>query len=376
MASNMALNLIAEVMDWEEGETSPATKEYAWLKMMSSIKYDGYADFRAGVRFIESLAVWLKQFDKDDREAAYQFFKTRLVYISPAELQCLIEIFVPEVVTPNLRRRVAAEMQIKPYEVWSTAKGADLFKSRMRRTLFMGMSDGSRIDIFRRANAGRINTEQVVATYALDDKKWLGLGKDLIKAEGAEAKFENVYLIDDFTASGTTFIRYTEGEWKGKLAKFNQMVIDAKSNLKDDFPLQDKYSLHIHHYISSDQARMNLDALVAEAVEKWDNRTFETVEITEGLRLPASLKLSPAKDAEVISLCDKYYDPDLDVRLAEHLAESKITTAKYGYAGCALPLIMDHNTPNNSIPLLWAETDGVSGGHPMSPLFRRRDRHG
>jgi len=376
MASNMALNLIAEVMDWEEGETSPATKEYAWLKMMSSIKYDGYADFRAGVRFIESLAVWLKQFDKDDREAAYQFFKTRLVYISPAELQCLIEIFVPEVVTPNLRRRVAAEMQIKPYEVWSTAKGADLFKSRMRRTLFMGMSDGSRIDIFRRANAGRINTEQVVATYALDDKKWLGLGKDLIKAEGAEAKFENVYLIDDFTASGTTFIRYTEGEWKGKLAKFNQMVIDAKSNLKDYFPLQDKYSLHIHHYISSDQARMNLDALVAKAVEKWDNRTFETVEITEGLRLPASLKLSAAKDAEVISLCDKYYDPDLDVRLAEHLAESKITTAKYGYAGCALPLIMDHNTPNNSIPLLWAETDGANGGHPMSPLFRRRDRHG
>lgn len=376
MASNMALNLIAEVMDWEEGETSPATKEYAWLKMMSSIKYDGYADFRAGVRFVENLAVWLKQFDKADRENAYQFFKTRLVYISPAELQCLIEIFVPEVVTPNLRLRVAAEMQIKPYEVWSTAEGAALFKSSMRRTLFMGMSDGSRIDIFRRANAGRISTEQVVATYALDDKKWVGLGKDLVKAEGTGAKFENVYLIDDFTASGTTFIRHTKGEWKGKLAKFNQMVIDAKRNLKDSFPLQDKFSLNIHHYISSDQARINLDALVAEALEKWEDKTFGSVEITEGLRLPASLKLTRETDPAIMALCDKYYDVDLDVRLAEHLAESTITTAKFGYAGCALPLIMDHNTPNNSIPLLWAETEGKNGGHPMSPLFRRRDRHG
>ena len=267
-------------------------------------------------------------------------------------------------------------MQIKPYEVWSTAEGAALFKSRMRRTLFMGMSDGSRIDIFRRTNAGRINTEQVVATYALDDKKWAGLGKDLVKAEGAGAKFENVYLIDDFTASGTTFIRHTNGEWKGKLAKFNQMVIDAKRNLKDSFPLQDKFSLNIHHYISSDQARINLDALVAEAAEIWEDKTFGSLEITEGLRLPASLKLTSETDPAVMALCDKYYDLDLDVRLAEHLAESKITTAKFGYAGCALPLIMDHNTPNNSIPLLWAETEGMNGGHPMSPLFRRRDRHG
>ena len=58
MVNTMALNLIAEVMGWEEGETSPANQEYAWLRMMSAIKYDGYADFRAGVRFIENLAEW------------------------------------------------------------------------------------------------------------------------------------------------------------------------------------------------------------------------------------------------------------------------------------------------------------------------------
>ena len=58
----MGLSLIAEVMGWP-GDQAEATQEYAWLRMMSSVKYDGYSFFRAGVRFIETLATWLKQFE-------------------------------------------------------------------------------------------------------------------------------------------------------------------------------------------------------------------------------------------------------------------------------------------------------------------------
>ena len=95
----MALQLIAKVMSWPEEDDGTATREYAWLRFMASAKYDGYADFRAGSRFIESFATWLKQFKPADRQAAYNFVRCRLVYVSPRELQCLIEAFVPEVVT-------------------------------------------------------------------------------------------------------------------------------------------------------------------------------------------------------------------------------------------------------------------------------------
>ena len=51
-----------------------------------------------------------------------------------------------------------------------------------------------------------------------------------------------------------------------------------------------------------------------------------------------------------------------------------------GYGGCALPLVLAHNTPNNAVALLWAETRGEAreDGQPasaMRPLFRRRQRH-
>ena len=49
----------------------------------------------------------------------------------------------------------------------------------------------------------------------------------------------------------------------------------------------------------------------------------------------------------------------------------------YGYGACGLPVVLEHNTPNNSVPLLWAETEGDSekNVHAIRPLFRRRQRY-
>jgi hypothetical protein len=376
MNDKMALNLIAEVMGWAESDESTATQEYGWLRLMSAVKYDTYGDFRAGARFIESLANWLKQFAPADRQTAYQFIKKRLIYISPAELRRVIEAFVPEIVTPMLRHQVADELGIKPYEVWSTRESVARFDSRLRRTLLVGLSDGSRIDILRRADR-RLSQEQVVPMMYIDDEKWKGLQKDLIKAEGAGAKFQNVYLIDDFTASGTTFIRKNpQGEWTGKLTKFNALVVKAAQRLGEAFPIADGYNLHIHHYISSYQARQALERRLADAEAEWQARSYARYEITEGLLLPESAKLVESADPQILDLCERYYDHGLFTRLEEHCGQAGQTHMKHGYADCALPIVMEHNTPNNSISLLWAETTGEGGAHRMRPLFHRRDRHG
>lgn len=374
--NRLGLTLISEIMGWtDEGVI---TREHGWLELMSAIKFDGYSDFRAGSRFIENLAIWLKQFAPEDRSTAYSFVKTRLVYISAAEMQRLIEGFIPEIVTPYLRRLAAAQVGIAPHEVWGSAKGAAAFKSALRRSLFVGLSDGARIDILRRANSGRLSQEQIVPMMNIDHKKWVDLNEELEGEEGEGAKFDRVYLIDDFTASGTTFIRQVGEKWKGKLKKFNDLVVDARKHAEEEetpFPIAGKYCVHIHHYISTQQARDALDDRVKTAHEAWSGRDYDDVDVTEGLLMPSSLKLQPEMDGPMLALCDKYYDNELYLRLKKHCDEAGQSDMKLGYAKCALPLILEHNTPNNSIPLLWAETTG-SHGHKMSPLFRRRDRHG
>ena len=338
----------------------------------------GIADFRAGYRFTESLAIWLKQFDVEDREAAYDFIRHRLVYISNAELYRAIEAFYPETVTPHLRRLAAQQAGIQPHEVWGSSDGVAAFKRIKRRSLFIGMSDGSRIDIMRRANSGRITQEQVLPMMNIGIEKWLDLAKKIKEADAGDTQFEHVYLLDDFTASGTTFIRFKDGEWKGKLQKFNDMLINARETVEAQgktFPIVDNYALHIHHYISTTQAHEALLERTDRANREWSDRTFGSINVTQGTLLPASLKLTAGRDDAVIALCEKYYNHDLYLRLIEHAGEAEQTDLKMGYADCALPLILEHNTPNNSIPLLWAETTGENG-HAMRPLFRRRDRHG
>lgn len=372
MINALALNLIADVMDWD---TEAATREYAWLRLMSVVKYDGYSDFRAGVRFLENLATWLRQFQPPDRSTAYNFVKTRLVYLSQAEMQRVIEVFIPETVTPHLRKAAAAEVGIWPWEVWGNTDGVAAFNRLLRRSLFVGLSDGSRIDILRRANSTRLVQDQFVPMLDIGDDKWLDLGKKLAKALGEEARFDNVYLIDDFTASGTTFIRQVDGVWKGKLNKFNELILRARESLQERFPVSGSYVLHIHHYVSTEQARAALEERVADARANLANRSFDKVTITEGLRLPASLKMVGGADAAMLDLCERYYDDHLYQRLKEHCDEAGQSDMKRGYADCALPIVLEHNAPNNAIPLLWAETSGRHA-HEMRPLFRRRDRHG
>ncbi len=395
----LALNLIARVMNWDDDD---ATKEYGWLRLMAGVKYDGYAGFAAGAGFLEALVDWLHQFQSSDRHAAYQFVKQRLVFISSAEMYRVIEAFLPEVVTPYLRECVAMERGIAAHEVWSMPEHTKAFNSRLRRCLFVGLSDGSRIDILRRANSGRLSQDQVVPMMNVDNEKWRSLGKDLMEEQGDGVRFEDVYLIDDFAASGTTFVRIVDGEAKGKLPKFEKVVLEARDAIGDAFPVTENYRLHIHHYISTTQARAALNKRVAEVSSKMPNRSFDDSflicrGITEGLRLGPDLPLGDIssnvtpgghvetgsqglkprlnKDEDYIALCESYYDPILFNRLRTHCNEAGMTTMCYGYGYCALPLVLEHNTPNNAVPLLWAETGRLRRPR-MRPLFHRRDRHG
>jgi len=54
----------------------------------------------------------------------------------------------------------------------------------------------------------------------------------------------------------------------------------------------------------------------------------------------------------------------------EHFEKGGTSDAKYGYAAGGLPIVLHHNTPNNSIALLWSYDDRDVVG-----LFPRVQRH-
>lgn len=368
MKTNTALRLLAAIMDWTDEE---ANREFRWMDLMARLKYDDYREFLAGMRFLESLVAWLQQFDSTERATAYAFVRERLVFVSPAERQRLVELLYPREVWPVLVTSAMQATGVKSWEVLVNAAARNHMEQDRRSTLFLALSDGARLDAFRHANAGRISNEQVVVTVEPSADKCADLLKELRReVKDPAAVFRRIVLVDDFTASGTSLLRKESEEWKGKLPKFLAAI--HRENL-----VGTTFELLVHHLIGTPKARDHLVSKMAEFREEkpeaW-TKVSNVVEPSFGLLYPAELPLDPTKDAAFIALTTKYYDEGIET---SHTMKGGEKHLGLGYAKCALPLVLDHNTPNNSVALLWAETEDAKHKGPkrMRPLFRRRQRH-
>ncbi len=70
--------------------------------------------------------------------------------------------------------------------------------------------------------------------------------------------------------------------------------------------------------------------------------------------LPDTLKLSyeNPEDARILEILPRYYDNAIET---DSYLKGRHEKPFLGFDECALPLVLGHNTPNNSIPLLWFE---------------------
>ena len=175
-------------------------------------------------------------------------------------------------------------------------------------------------------------------------------------------------MLDDFVGTGKTLLRKVKSKWKGKLPRFWENV---KRVIGSHF--EQDWILHVHHYV----ARFEMQETLHERertirIEKGEGKWFPRVEFSYGTILPQSIKVGTETYPDFMKLVGKYYDPDIE---SPHTDVGGGSDIRLGFGQCGLPLILDHNTPNNSVALLWGKTEGKDGTHAMRPLFRRRQRH-
>jgi len=369
MNQDLALSVLDRVMGWDEEK---ARREFSWLELISRYKYDTYRDFVAGVRFTERLADWLQQFEQTDRTAAYEFVRNKIIYLTPAEINHLVETAYPDTMQRWLREAIAAERKQKTYLLWSDPVSIRAYDCLLRSTLFIGLSDGARIDTFRRANAGVISNEQVLLAPEISPNKWDQVLKDLRDHfKNSNAKFKMAFLIDDFIGTGTTLLRYDDGKWRGRLPRFWENLTSPNNLLKTHF--ESGWKVVVHHYVATEEALKAVeDRNVAAKGQKGDGEWFPSIDFSCGTLLKNEIRITETNTPQFFSLMNRYYNESIQ---NEHTKKGGKDSIRLGYGDCSLPLILEHNTPNNSVALLWADCDGSNGQHEMRPLFRRRERH-
>jgi hypothetical protein len=362
MNVSLAEKLLSKVMNWTPSQFAEHGLE---MQALAEYKYDGYQQFSPGMRFTESLARWLHQFPVSDRETAFQYVKERLVFISDDEMNHLVSISYPDFVRPLLMNLAFASTGLESHQVRKISE-SQVFRKLERETLFLGLSDGARTDIFRRANKS-LSNEQVRNTHELSAERVDSLLEDLrkdIKALGggdvSSEAFKTVVLIDDFSGSGLSYARKDKtGKTTGKLGKFIGALSDSTNPTSK--LVQKNFTLIVVLYMATTKAEGNL----RQALEGLSKVFNFTVHIVVVQRLLEGTQIDATSAGKMASLIDGFYDDENETDATRVGG----TDLRYGFNGCGLSIVLAHNTPNNSIGLLWAE------GSKMRPLFPRVTRH-
>lgn len=358
----MAEQILVKIMTWSIDQIS---EERPLIQALGNLKYDEYQQFSAGMRFTESLVNWLNQFDSvTERTIAYNFIKDHLIFVTSDQINHLIEICFQHLVDPLLTKKASEVMQVPSFYTKRIHENIT-YKEMKRCSLFLGLSDGARVDQLRRF-AG-LDNEQVFTSYQIASEKVRDLLQKLEKQLNRKSKFSSVFLIDDFTGSGLSYIRPGN---EGKLITFIERIFEATNNDQSriaDLIDKDSFELHVLFYLAT---RKSLDYL-NDGIAKWKQEkgrnfqhTVSAVQVFEN-----SVSDSVANEHAFIDMVSqsKYFDESI---MTDSYMKGKIEKPYLGFDQCALPLILNHNTPNNSLPILW-----FSGDSNVRGLFPRVNRH-
>lgn len=354
------------------------------LEVLSDYKYDEYQQFAPGRRFMDSLVLWLNEIPAEHRAAAFQFVRERLVFFSRADIFHFTKMAYPNKIRPQLLDWEATQRKL-PMHQWVEFSRSQSFEIAVRRSLFLGLSDGSHLDDFRRL--GGLRNDQVHTSYQFPVSRAVEmikeLGEDIEKQRSAieaepygaklEATFGRIFLVDDFTASGVSFVRKKDtGEWTGKVVNFVEQLDDLHSQL--DAPLVDWKELRINlvFYIATLRAKAYIEEQLAE-YNVW-RKSQHKPEVPFGFLIVQPLEddvaLTPENAGPFEQLINAY-----DVTGTYDSAMKKGGPdghQRWGFKGCGLPVVLYHNTPNNSIAPLWVYRDEAC---EMPGLFPRIRRH-
>ena len=362
MRDDLAKQLLTKVMNWDDVKLA---NENTDLQIFSEYKYDAYQQFFPGMKFIESLSLWLDQFEKDEKPIAYEFIKKKLIFFSLNELHHIIKMVFQDLIKPHIMQQISDELEIKEYKIKQILE-TDEYKILKRQSLFLGLSDGAQTDFFRRTSG--LSHEQVYSTYMIAQIK----SKDLLDklcvelanlgSKTNDPKFRTIFLIDDFAASGISYLRKEGTEFGGKIGKFLKEITDDSSEISKLIVPTD-LKIYIVLYLATEKAITQIRNMVKQ-ISKSLKIPVKVIIVHE---IVDSTMLNEQNLGLFLKIIKKYCDRNI---VTDAYMKGKHDDPYLGFDECGLPLILFHNTPNNSLPILWFNSDE----HYYRGLFPRVQR--
>ena len=300
----------------------------------------------------------------------------RLVFISSSEMAHYISICYADFIRPLLFQEAAEKLNGSVG--LKSIRNSKEYRLIRRQSLFLGLSDGAHTDLFRRDNP-ELSNEQVWQTYDISEKKaddLLGeLTRDLTdelerKPSEEECRFKQLFLLDDFSGSGLSYIRKEApgNNYAGKIFKVLSNLANKELPLGDIISGNDTL-VSVVLYVATSDALTHIRNTLSAWIE--ESRSEFRIEVLTVQCIDAKWKLEKPADEKIIRLAQKYFN---EIVIDEHYKKGRHERPYLGFNEASLPLVLYHNTPNNSIPIIWFGDEGTYRG--VFPRVRRHKGEG
>ena len=197
-----------------------------------------------------------------------------------------------------------------------------------------------------------------------------------LKQSGEDARFEIVFLVDDFSASGLSYIRENGDGFDGKINAFLKQFIYNRPNPNNPTTTEALESgglrsmlvknplIIVLLYVATDRAVAHIEQLAKKLYTKHgvEIKVVVVYKIDEEV---ASIK--PHEVAQVESTLKKQFD---DAVVTSHYKTGRHLRPYLGFDECGLLVVLSHNCPNNTLPIIWHDSDNLE----IKGLFPRHQR--
>jgi hypothetical protein len=281
---------------------------------------------------------WLDNFNRG-ADAAKQrlhalYLLSHFIYFGSRQMRALLKSMFRDL----FKYPIVEEIRKSNGHTTDTVLIANMFEEALHKTRFLGIGNpsesGSHLLYYYRQENG-LAKNQFMHTHEL----FKGRSNNLAVRDPS---IERLVFIDDFCGSGQQGIEYSNG------------------------PLQDLKSVAPNVTVA-----YHVLFATSEGMEKLRSQTlFRSVECV--YELDDSFKCFSTKSRH-FSTAEDGIDRGFVEQMCQEYGTLLRPDCPLGYGACQLLLGFHHNTPDNTLPIIWYDEPG---GFAWSPIFRRYPKYG
>ncbi len=332
------------------------------LKFLQEFKFEPYQpiphppekDFK--IRLNE----WLEQFPEDQWKFLF-FFASKIIFYTYEQFLAIMDTLLERRIKKMVLEHIIFSKNLPPF---SYKEAIPFFKTEFQKTLFVGLSDSSRINEFCHRNILIDRTSNLgieLNTLIYPTKRRIESGS--VKVQESCSQFEDsvlktddvllgktrLIIIDDFSGSGSDIIN--------SLTILEKSSLDFQEIIFAPYIITYKAVQNLQKWIEDEPPRKNKFSFTYGSLLEEDLMCFDFTK--------SYLKSDWFGNEDICAILKQNCEWAFDKIFKSNLDPS----AKFGFGDLKIAFVNYYNCPDNTLPILW-----FNYGKKWKPLFERAKR--